>query len=101
MVHNKQDLLDIAKKYTSFKQFRLTEVKAYNKLNKLKLLDIATDHMNDRVKEWTPGSLSLVISKYTHLKPFIKNDFGAYCHIKKNKLSHLIEHLIDGRKSRC
>lgn len=97
LVHNKQDLLNIAKKYTSFKEFRLTEVTAYNKLSDLKLIDIATEHMDDRVKEWTLESLSLVISKYTHLKPLIQNDVGAYCHIKKNKLSHLIEHLIDGR----
>ena len=96
LVHNKQDLLNIAKKYTSFKIFRLTEGTAYTKLHDLKLMDVATEHMVDRRKEWNLESLALTISKYTHLKTFIENDFGAYCHIKRNKLSHLIEHLIRG-----
>ena len=96
LVYNKQDLLDIAKKYTSFKDFRLAGVTVYNKLHDLKLIDIATEHMMDRKKEWNPTSLALPISKHTHLKTFIENDFGAYSHIKKHKLNHLIGHLIRG-----
>lgn len=96
LVYNKHDLLDIAKKYTSFKEFRVTEVTAYNKLHDLKLMDVATEHMIDRRKEWNLESLALTISKHTHLKTFIENDVGAYGYIKKHKLSHLIEHLIRG-----
>jgi hypothetical protein len=92
-LYNKDELIGIAKTYISFKEFIKLEQKVYSKLKRLKLLDEATNHMSDRRLRRNEDEVKEKIKKYTTLGDLIKNDFGTYIFIKKNKLEKLISHL--------
>lgn len=92
-IYNKNDLLSIAKKYSSFSDFKKKELSAYNKLWKMKLIDEATSHMKDRRRLHTIKDVKKTISKYYNLRDLIENDFGTYVYIQRNKLHYLINHL--------
>jgi len=93
MIYNENDLIEIAKKYNSFKEFINLEPKIYRKLSKMGLIDNATSHMNDRLRKRNIIEVMEVIKKYKALGDLIKNDRGTYLYIKKNKLEYLITHL--------
>lgn len=92
-LYNKDELIEIAKSYISFKEFIKSEKKVYTKLSRLGLLDEATKHMSDKRFRRNEAEVKEKIKKYTTLGDLIKNDFGTYVFIKKNKLEKLISHL--------
>lgn len=92
-LYNKDELINITKTYTSFKIFIKSEKKIYSKLRRLDLLDEATKHMTDRRLRRNETEVKEKIKKYTTLGDLIKNDYGTYIFIKKNKLEKLISHL--------
>ena len=92
-LYNKEELLMVAHKYTSFSTFKLNESNIYRKLSKLNLLDVATSHMKDRRKRYTPSEVEVIANKYTILKEFIQHEFPIYQFISRNKLWNLIDHM--------
>jgi len=93
-IYNKEDLLNVAKSYSSFRDFKDKEKKVYHRLWKMKLIDTAIEHMRDKPRRpRTIDDISAVVGKYTTLKDFIKNDMATYGYIMKHKLLHLIKHL--------
>ena len=92
-IYNIDDLVQVSKKYTTFKEFKEKEMKVYRKLIKLKLIDYATSHMKDRRKERNITEVTERISTFTHLSDLIKYDFGTYSYVKKNKLNYLLINL--------
>lgn len=98
-LYNKEDLIKLAGKYESFKEFKRLEKYAYYKLRKMKILDHATSHMTDKRIKRTADSIMCVIKKCDTLKELIKNHYSTYLHIKRFGLNKLIEHLKDGRKN--
>ena len=92
-LYNKDELINIAKSYTSFKEFVKSENKVYFKLSRLHLLDEATAHMSDRLLRRNEVEVKEIIKRYITLGDLIKNDYATYLFIKRNKLEHLISHL--------
>lgn len=92
-LYNKEELVNIAKKYNSFKEFIKIEKKVYYKLSKMKMLDEATEHMKDRRRPYTRTQIENIIKQYINLGDLIKNNNNVYNYIKKNKLEYLISHL--------
>lgn len=92
-LYNKDELLNKTKTYLSFKIFREQEPKLYNQLRRLNLLDIATEHMNDRKIKRNITEIREKIKNYKTLGDLIKLDSGTYQYIKTNKLEYLISHL--------
>jgi hypothetical protein len=93
LISNVDDLLSIAKNYTSFSKFVNLERPVYRRLGKLKMLDLATEHMADRRKLRNLVEVKSKIEKFTTLNEMIVGDFATYEYIKRNGLSHLIKHL--------
>lgn len=83
----------IVGKYDNYSDFRVNETSIYNKLIRLGKLDEFTYKLKRSRTIWNIDKLNDTISKYTKLCDFIKNDYGCYLHIKKNKLEHMICHL--------
>jgi hypothetical protein len=92
-IYNKEDLFNVAKKYTSYRDFRTKEKSVYNKLLKMGLLKEATEHIKDKIKPHILEEIKSTISKYTKLSDLITYDKGTYIHIQRNNLHYLINHL--------
>lgn len=87
------NILSVIKKYDNYSEFRKNESSIYNKLIRLNRLEEFTYFLKrDRIY-WNIDKLNLVILKYNKLIDLIKNDYGCYLYIKKNKLEYLISHL--------
>ena len=97
-LYNTEELINIAKKYNSFKIFIKNEKSVYYKLKKIKKIDEATIHMKDRRIHHTINSLKKEIDGCVSIGDLIKKNKGAYLHIRRNNLEYLIQHLKDGRK---
>lgn len=97
-VYNKKQLIQVAKKYNSYKKFIKNEKPVHRKLYKLNLLNKATQHMNDKPKKHSINSIKETVKKYKTLKNFRLNEYGSYLYIKKNNLEHLINHLYSKNK---
>jgi hypothetical protein len=93
-VYSKKDLKKIAEKYDSFKEFYNKEYSVYTKISKLGLIDEYTAHMCCRRKKRNESEVIEIINKYTYLNDLIKNDSATYQFVMKNKLNHLITHLV-------
>jgi DNA-directed RNA polymerase subunit N (RpoN/RPB10) len=87
------DLHKIAKSYDNFKIFYKNEQSVYKKISKLKLLDEYTSHMCCRRMKRELTEVTDKISKFRTLNDLIKQDYGTYLFIMKNKLNYLLEHL--------
>lgn len=96
-IYNKQELIELAKKYNSIKVFKSENVSEYNKILKLKILDECTAHMKDKKRVYTIESIKLTIFKYTNLSDLIKNDWATYQYVKRHGLSGLLSNLIKKR----
>lgn len=94
-VYNKEELIAIAKKYNSFKEFKKREKPTYRKLYNLKLMELAANHMKDYCKRKVLGLVKIkeIISKYDNLTDFRLNENSLYKNLKKTKRDHLIKHL--------
>ena len=92
-IYDKNDLLMIAKKYTSFKEFINKEQRIYKKLIRLKLIDEATIHMLDRRKKRNLNEVKEKIDKYIYYKDFVKYEGATYSYLKKNKLEYMLHPL--------
>jgi hypothetical protein len=57
------------------------------------MLDLATEHMKDRRKLRNLVEVKSKIEKFKTLNEMIIGDFATYEYVKRNGLSHLIEHL--------
>ncbi len=99
-LYNKEDLINVAKKYDTFKEFVKLEKSVYSKLGKMKLLDEATSHMKDKRRFHSINSIKQIVKKYEFLKDLIEKDKGVYLHIKRNKLEYLIDHLKSKYKNK-
>lgn len=93
-VYSTEDLKGVAKKYNSFKEFYNKEKSVYTKISKLGLIDEYTAHMCCRRKKRNESEVIENINKYTYLNDLIKNDSATYQFVMKNKLNHLISHLV-------
>ena len=93
LISNVDDLLSTAKNYTSFIKFVKCERPVYRRLCKLKMLDLATEHMKDRRKLRNLVEVKSKIEKFKTLNEMIVGDFATYEYVKRNGLGHLIEHL--------
>lgn len=95
-LYNKDELIEVAKMYQSFSQFKNKEKKVYRKLLKMGLVDIATDHMKDKLvgkHEFTDEYIISIISKYDNLTDFRKEELTLYKHIKRVYKDYLLNNL--------
>lgn len=92
-LYNKEELINVAKNYTSFKEFIKSEGGVYEKLCKMKLIDEATEHMTDKRRIHKLEDVIQTIKKYVNVRNLIREDFDAYCYIRRHKLWHLISNL--------
>jgi len=86
-------LSEIAKKYSSIKDFRESDNAAYSAIKRLKLQDKLCSHMQSLKTDWSLEKLKSESKKYTRITEFIKNSPLAYQAIKKKKLDNLLSHL--------
>lgn len=98
LVYNLEEIKKICQKYSSFKEFRNKEIKIYNKLKKLKLVDEYTSHMEKMRHIWLETELVEEIKKYKTLNELITYGNNIYSVIKNRKLNHLIDHLPKRKK---
>lgn len=92
-IYDLNDILEIVKTYNSFKEFYKKEPQIYQKLSKLKMIDEATSHMQDRRKKISINEIIEIVKNYKFLKDFRINEKKIYSKINKNKLHYLIIHL--------
>lgn len=95
-LYNKEELIDVAKKYLDYDKFKNLEPSVYKKLCKLSLIKDATKHMIGRKKimlNLSEYELKKIIMLYDNLTDFRKNELKIYKHIKRTNKSHLINHL--------
>lgn len=95
-LYNKDELIQIAKKYETFKEFKSKEITVYKKLLKLNLIEIATDHMCDKKTKkynYSDSDLTNIIKKYDSLTDFRKDNLIIYKHIKRVKKDYLLSEL--------
>lgn len=95
-LYNREELINVVKSYNSFKEFKELEITIYKKLNKLKIMDIATNHMKDKKINklgFSDSYIKSVVKNYDNLTDFRKNELQLYKHIKRVNKNYLIEHL--------
>lgn len=100
-LYNKEEMLDIAKNYNSFVEFKTKEKSIYRKLLKIKLIDEATKHMVDKKinkLNLDDKYLKSIIAKYDNLTDFRNENLKLYKHIKRVKKDFLLDGL--SRKKR-
>lgn len=93
-LYNKNELIKIAKKYQSFKDFVINNKKIYRKLLQMKLVNEATSHMVDKnvTPNHTTKTIKSIIDKYDNLTDFRTNELQLYKHIKRVGDDDLISH---------
>jgi hypothetical protein len=92
-IYDINDLIEITKKYDSFKTFYHSEKSVYQKLSKLGLIDELTNHMCCRRKKRELNEVTEIINKYDYLNDLIINNKSTYLYVKKNKLEYLMTNL--------
>jgi hypothetical protein len=95
-LYNEEELINIAKKYTSFIKFKNEQLKVYRKLCKLNKIDLATNHMLDKKINKHNYSLEYIkniIKKFDNLTDFRKEQLQVYKHVKRVKLDHLLDNI--------
>lgn len=95
-LYNKEELIEVTRKYDSFKKFKAKELTVYKKLCKLQLIDIATNHMSDKninKLNYSDVYMENIIKQYDNLTDFRKDQLHLYKHIKRLKKDFLIKHL--------
>jgi len=75
---SKEDLLKIAKRYTSRTDFQKNDKKYYEAARRQGLLDFLCAHMPKREKKWTKSAIRTEAKKYTDRTEFQQNSPGAY-----------------------
>ena len=96
-LYNEDELINVAKEYSSFTQFKKEQLKVYRKLCKLKKIDIATNHMPDKIIAKHNYSLEYIentISNFNNLTDFRKEQLQLYKHIKRFKIDYLLGKLV-------
>ena len=95
-LYNKNELLNIAKGYSSFIEFKSKEKSIYRKLCKMKLVDTATAHMDDKIigsYKFTDEYITSIVKNYDNLTDFRHQQLVLYKHIKQLNKDYLIKHL--------
>jgi hypothetical protein len=93
-LYNKNDILNIAKKYLSLKEFREKEKSIYSIILKMKLLNEATSHMERLTTKYeTDEIIKEKIKNYKTLKELINTQWKVYQYIKRHNKEYLISHL--------
>ena len=69
------------------------------KLSKMKLLDMATEHMKDKRRYYTKELAKQIIKNYTNVGDLRRKEHSIYAYIIRHKLNNLISHLE--RNGRC
>jgi len=95
-LYNEAELINVVKKYDSFTLFKKEQLKVYRKLCKLKKIDIATNHMPDKIIAKHNYSLEYIkntISNFNNLTDFRREQLQLYKHIKRVKLDYLLDDL--------
>ena len=87
------EIKTICDKYDDYSNFRKENIKLYNKLQSLKLLEKFTKHMKKR-GGITYEAAKNEVSKYTYFFDFFKNSHRFYVWIKKHKKEEILEPLI-------
>lgn len=93
---NKEELINIAKSYDSFTEFKINNDKVYKRLLKLNLIDEATSHMKDkkiRRHKFSDEYIISIVNNYNNLTDFRLDNLVLYKHIKRVKKEYLIQHL--------
>jgi hypothetical protein len=89
LLHDKRNIKDICLKYDDYSIFKKEQPTIFHRLKNNKLLDEYTSHMNKKVI-WDEESLKKEISKYKFLSDFTKKSKGAYLHIIRHNMKHLL-----------
>jgi len=94
-LYNKKELLELTKKYNSFKIFKKENPKIYKKLLQLKMVDEVTSHMGDKRRKLKLSTYEIkkIVNNYNNLTDFRKENLKLYKHLKRNKKDFLIKHL--------
>ena len=82
----------ICDKYMDYKLFMKDNINLYNKMRRLNLLEKYTSHMKKN-RKWNNEIVLEEINKYEYLGDLIKNSYGCYLWIKKNKKEYLLKDL--------
>ena len=96
-LYNKEELIQITKNYMTFYEFKMKERSVYRKLCKLKLIDEATSHMNDKKiskHNFNDSYMKLIINNYSNLTDFRVNELTMYKHIKRVEKDYLLNKLV-------
>ena len=91
---DENEIINIINKYDNYHDFITTEVKLYQKIRKLGLLNKYTNNLKRNNIFWTKELAISEIEKYDNMSDFIKKSNSCYQYIKKNNL----EELLDGLK---
>lgn len=95
-LYNKDELLKIAKNYKSFNLFKTNENTVYRKLCRMKLINEATLHMDDKKISrfnFSDEELILLVNSYDNLTNFRKEHLKIYKHIKRVKKDYMLAKL--------
>lgn len=90
---SQEDAKSICDSYSNYTLFKKENESLVAKLSRFSLLETFTSHMKKKNK-WNEKNASEMVSKYDRLGDLIKNNFGCYNWIRKNKKSHLLSELI-------
>lgn len=95
-LYNKEELIQIAKKYDDFNEFKTNEFSIYRKLCKMKLISEATEHMSNKKiakHNFSDEYIISIINKYDNLTDFRTNEMTIYKHIKRKSKDYLLNGL--------
>lgn len=80
----KDEILDIAKKYSYKYEFEINEPNAYSASKRQGWFDEVTNHMEDRYTQWTKEMVQDIASQYKTRTEFAKNNKNAYSAAVRN-----------------
>ena len=89
---DEEKIINICNNYNNYTEFIKSEKKIYEKIIKLGLIDKYTKHMKKR-NIWSDDNAILTIYKFEYLGDFIKDNYGCYQWIKRNKKEYLLKNL--------
>jgi hypothetical protein len=93
LLPNVDQIKSVCLKYNNVRDFKENDPYFYNLLVRRKQLRDFTKHMSTSRTRYNEIDIKKVISGYTTITDFLKNESKLYQHLKKHKLDHLLNHL--------
>lgn len=90
---DENEIIKIINKYDNYHDFITNEIKLYQKLIKLGILNKYTSNLKRDNVFWNKELAIAEIKKYDNISDFIKKSNACYQYIKKNNLSELLNDL--------